>query len=1107
MNERNAICRAAWVLCLLVSMSIVPSLRCQEVTAAIGGLVTDPAGLPAVGASVTAVDQDRGAIWKTITNEAGRYDLPRLAVGTYAVSVQQPGFQRAERPGVQVVLNQTARLDFRLVVGSVTETVQVTSEVPLVQTESTDLGTLIDAQTNAQLPLATRNYVQLTLLTAGAVTPNPAGFKGGQTTYVSDRAYINGNREQANNFVLDGMDNNQISDNLVAYAPSVDAIQEFNEITQNAPAEFGRFMGGIVSVSIKSGSNRFHGGAFEFIRNDKLNANEWQNNLISAPRPLLRWNEFGASLGGPIRRNKLFFFMDYQGSRFDQPATTAGVTLLTGPERKGDFSQLLAQGSKSTQLYNPFSVNSTGQRAPFAGNIIPQSLLSPAAFNIANSPLNPSPFNANLTNNQFNTTRSYTNSDQGDAKVDWNPNEKDHIFGRYSQSFIDSPLTNSIPLIYSTFGRYPIHNGVLDYTRIVGPSLVNDLRVGVNYNVSNLGPNTSNLPNVPQQVGIPGVESAILPDMTFSGGFAGDLGSTGNIKLFADTIIQYGDTVIWNKGSHTVRIGFQGERIRLDNFYAGGNGYAGNFIFNGQFTTSSPAVKLGGGSGQPEADFMLGLPSSVAVGLQPVTLGQRANVFAAFVQDNWRLTPTFTLNLGLRYELNTPWVEVKDRQTNFGLFSGTIEVAGKSTDYNNNRALYNQYNGIYNFQPRIGFAWSPGGGHTAVRAAYTLSSFLEGTGNNLRLYVNPPLLTQKTVTYTNLALPTTTLDEGYVPIGSSSNPYVGTQLRVWDPNVRPSVSQQWNLSIQRQLGSSTSAQIAYVGQKNDHLMAAAAFYQSQLLPDGRVVPGPYLAGNPTLLQEIGSISGTQSNGNQSYHALQITMKRRLADGLEFQAAYTYSKCMTDSTGFYGEGAEASSQASYAQNIYNRRAEWGPCYYDLTHSLIAYESYDLPFGRGRRFGKNLDKALDAVVGQWQVNGIVSFHNGFPLTITGSDNSGTNARSARASCLEPATVFGDRDSRLGGYQWFDPSVYAPAAKGTFGSCGVGTVRGPGIASADLGLSKRFVMGEKGAMELRAEFINATNTPILNAPKVALGSTLGVLQSSQGARNIQLGLKYNF
>ncbi len=298
-------------------------------------------------------------------------------------------FNGAERANVQVVLNWNARLDFRLVVGSVTETVQVSSEVPLVQTDSTDLGTLIDAQTNAQLPLATRNYVQLTLLTAGAVTPNPAGFKGGQTTYVSDRPYINGNREQANNFVLDGMDNNQISDNLVAYAPSVDAIQEFNEITQNAPAEFGRFMGGIVSVSTKSGSNRFHGGAFEFIRNDKLNANEWQNNLTAAPRPILRWNEFGASLGGPIRRNKLFFFMDYQGSRFDQPATTAGVTLLTAPERHGDFSQLLAQGAKSTQLYNPFSVAAGGQRAPFAGNIIPQSLCRPGGLQERKFPVEP----------------------------------------------------------------------------------------------------------------------------------------------------------------------------------------------------------------------------------------------------------------------------------------------------------------------------------------------------------------------------------------------------------------------------------------------------------------------------------------------------------------------------------------------------------------------------------------------------------------------------------------------------------------------------------------------------------------------------------------------
>ena len=493
--------------------------------------------------------------------------------------------------------------------------------------------------------------------------------------------------------------------------------------------------------------------------------------------------------------------------------------------------------------------------------------------------------------------------------------------------------------------------------------------------------------------------------------------------------------------------------------------------------------------------------------MNPTTFGQRGNILGAFVQDDWRISPSLTLNLGLRYELHTPWVEVNNRQTNFGLLSGTIEIAGQSQDYNNNRALYNQYNGVYNWQPRIGLAWAPGSGRTVIRSAFTGSSFMEGTGNNLRLFINPPLLSQKTVSYASLAFPTTTLDQGYVPIGSTTNPYVGSQLRVWDPNVRPAVSFQWNLAIQRQLDSFTSLQAAYVGQKNDHLMSGAAYFQKVLLPNGAVAASPYLAGNPTLVQEIGNISGTASAGNQSYHALQVTMVRRLAQGLEFQVAYTYSKCMTDSTGFYGEGAQASNHSTYAQNFYNRAAEWGECYYDLTNNVIIHESYDLPFGHDRRFGKSMNKAVNAIAGDWQINGILSFHNGFPLTISGSDNSGTNARSARANCIGPATVFGEQNSPLGGYQWFDPSVYAPAAKATFGSCGVSTIRGPGLATADLGLSKRVAVREKQNLEFRAELINATNTPILNAPKTALGSTLGLVQSSQGARNIQLGLKFNF
>ncbi len=444
--------RLSLLLSVLALVVFLPaSLPAQEVTAAINGTVTDPSGASVANAKVTATDQDRGTVWPTTTNSSGFYNFPRLPIGNYQVKVESKGFQTQQQNGITLQLNQQARIDFQLKVGEMSETVTVSEAPPLLETQSTQLGTVIDARTNTQLPLATRNYVQLTLLSPGSVHPNPQNFANGQTTANSARPYINGNREQTNNFLLDGIDNNQVSDNEVGYAPQPDAIQEFNLISQNASAEFGNFMGGIVSVSIKSGSNQFHGDAYEFFRNDVLNANQWSSNFNGNKRQALRWNEFGGTLGGPIKKDKLFFFVDYQGERFDTPTQVGSYSVLTAAERQGDFSALLAQG---IHLKNPV----TG--AAYTNNIIPTSQLSPVALKIVNSQYYGQPINGNLVNNANNTVQTAINGDQGDARVDYAITEKDHLFGRYSQSMINNPTTNSQPLVYNSFSNAPVHNGV-----------------------------------------------------------------------------------------------------------------------------------------------------------------------------------------------------------------------------------------------------------------------------------------------------------------------------------------------------------------------------------------------------------------------------------------------------------------------------------------------------------------------------------------------------------------------------------------------------------------------------------------------------------------------
>jgi len=1094
----------------------------QQVTGAIQGQVVDPSGAPVVGATVTAKDVDRGTALTTQTNSEGLYILPRVPVGRHEVRAEAKGFTTAVQPQFTLELNQTAKVDFSMKIGQVTETVEVTSVAPLLQTETTMLGTVINSKTNEALPLATRNYVQLTLLAPGAVHPDPSTMTNSSATGGGGRPYINGNREQANNFLLDGLDNNQVSDNLVGYTPSVDAIEEFNMITNNASAEFGNFMGGIISTTIKSGTNSFHGDAFEFFRNDVLNANSWQNNFSGAPIGKVRWNMFGGTLGGPIKKDKLFFFVDYQGQRLNYPSSTNTISLMTPAERQGDFSALLA-ASNPIQLYNPHSIVPAGTgncpakatqgcRTAFPNNQIPLSMIDPVAANLFASGKYPVPTGSGLINNYLYTTSSHTYADQGDAKVDYIISERDRFWSRYSQAFTQAPGLNSFPLSPQNFADTPIYNGVANWTHTFSPTLVNEARIGANYvQLHNGAAFPDSAGNIAEDIGIAdgNARGPGLMSLGIGGGFASAIGDIGIEQMFADTVIQAQDGLIINKGKHTIHTGFEYMRERINTYYSGNNGKFGYMNYSGRFTAGPNALAAaGGGAGAGEADFFLGLPDSLGRGLVSGTWGQRATVLAAYVQDDYKITPSLTFNLGLRWEMHTPWVEVKDRQVNFAPISGAIQQAGASSCiYSNCRALYNSYNGILNFQPRLGFAYNPEafGRRFVIRGAYTLSSYLEGTGTNLRLPLNPPLNNEYNTTYSNSPLPGSTSEQG-LTIYNGANPYAGAIVRLWDANIKPAAVNQWNLSTQYQFANDLTLQVGYVGQRTTHLMVPMPYFQRILNPDGTTSPSPYLSGNPTLAV-IGQISGTETNGDQSYNALQAVLNKRLGNGLQGQVAYTYSKCLTNSSGYYGSwGGQVLPTSPYWQNLYDMKAEWGPCYYDVTHILTSYMVYELPFGRGKKHGHDMNKAADALLGGWQTSGIFTWHGGFPMTIAGSDTSGTNSRGARADCIAPVTYNGKQNYSGGGYLWFDPSSFASSQPGHFGTCGVGTVRGPGLVDLDLSVEKGFPITERVNLHFRTDFVNSLNHPILNVQygNSALGGALGVINTSQPGRTIQLALK---
>ena len=1086
----------------------------QQVNAAITGTITDPSGAPIAGAKVAAKDLDRGVVFPSETNALGVYNFPRLPIGRYEVRAESKGFQTSVQPTVTLDVDQTARVDFQMRIGNISETVEVSSAAPILETETTQLSTVIDSNTTENLPLGSRNYAQLTLLAPGAVTPAPNGFTNGITTGLgpggndASRPYINGNHEQANNFLLDGLDNNQVSDNLMGYTPNADAIAEFSMITQNASAEFGNFEGGIINTTLKSGTNRFHGDVFEFLRNDALNANSWENNWNDLPKGALRWNQFGGVIGGPIKKDKLFFFADYQGQRLDYPTSLGVTSVLTAAERNGDFSALLTAGTPY-QLTNPFANN-----APFPNNQIPLSMIDPVAKNLFASGYYPTPntagTNNGLQNNFLYGSNSAIDQDQGDIKIDYNLSDKDRISGRYSRLWANDPSANTFQLFSNLFTYDNAHSGVANWTHTFGANIVNELRLGVNYVLVNNGAEPkSGLGDLGTTLGIANsndVGPGLLA-LNFSNGYAAGIGNNivGSQQLFASTVIQADDTVVITKGQHTIHTGFQFFRERINVYYAGNNGNQGQIGFNGQY------------SGTGESDFFLGLPASYGGGsAQAGTWGQRSNILAGFVQDDYHVTRTLTLNLGVRYENHTPWVEVDNRQANFGLFSGTIYIAGQSCPFSNCRALYNSYNAGYDFQPRIGFAWSPKalGGKTVVRGAYTLSSYLEGTGTNLRLPMNPPVRQPNFGASYSIAgngpLPPTTTDQGLI-VPPAGNPFVGAELRLWDPNDKPAAVQQWSLTIQHQFSNSTTLQASYVGQHGTHLMEPELYSQLYLNSNGTTSPSPYIAGNPTLANEIGFIAGTSSAGTQEYNALQAVFQKRLSNGLQGQVAYTYSKCMTDNGGYYGSwGGQAWYGPTYWENLYDSKAEWGPCFFDQTQNLTTYALYELPYGKGRQFGKDSNPVLNAIAGDWNVSAILTFHTGFPMTpYTWDDTSGTglgNVFSMRADCVSPANILNTNYSG-GGIQWFNPNAFTTPANGTFGNCGNGVVRGPGEGNLDFSAQKDFPIGETKKLQFRGDFIDLTNHPIYNAPSLGLGGGLGVITGTQGPRNIQVALKFIF
>jgi Carboxypeptidase regulatory-like domain len=1070
---------------MLVIVTCIPALT-QTITGTITGIVTDPTGAVVAGAKVTATNVLTGVTTPTVTNPSGIYSLRFLQIGQYKITVESSSFAPQSTSAFSLEVDQEAKVNVALKVGGTNSNVVVTDTAPILNTENATTGDTITAAAATELPLQSRNFSTLTLLVAGAITPNPQALDNVGRSAYNGGFNVNGNREQSNNYTLDGADINEAIDNYIGYNPNVDALGEVRIITGNSTAEYGNANGGQVVMVTKSGTNRFHGNAFFFGENQNLNANTWAAKLTGAPRAPFNRAIFGGTLGGPIFKDKLFFFVDYQGAR-QHNSTIENRTVVSAADRT-----------------------------------LP-GITNPAAIYLfAHPELYPEPNTVTNTSVNFvGASGQSTVNNQGDFKIDWRATNRDTVSGRFSigrenDGFSKVALPTDIP----TNNNDPYTGFIVNWTHEISPSIVNEARAGYGrtryiQTPTDVSGNWGLTGNA--KLGIPGTQlvpgfSTLVIGNGANSGTVDDIGapqaqdgngSYGGIN--SDSIVNaytYGDNLTWQHGKQTLKFGVQVLRYQENRYYSGNDGSLGWFGFNGKVD-----------------DFLTDSVTSEGQGALTGRWGQRQYRPAVFAQDDIKLSSNLTINLGLRWEYDQPYIEVNNKQANINLTTGVITNAGVNGAP---RALYNAYHA--GFMPRLGFAWSPESFHDkfVLRGGYGITNFLEGTGANLRLTLNPPFFVDASCT-TGLACangaPFLSITNGfYRP--SDPSVYAGN-VRAWQPNLKPALIQQYNLTTEYQVDNFTSVTVAYLGQNGTHLVDPREGNQRPCL--GCPLPITTLSVLNPALSQIANISFTESEAVMNYSSLQVTGRRRLDHGLEFLANWTYSKGLSNNLGYYGaSGGAGDSQSAYWQDAYNGGADYGPTYFDATHNVSISGYYELPFGRGRQFGGGMNRIADEVVGGWKVGSIMSFHTGFPITVASNAfySTSVNARAARANHLRSLHVRGRTETN-----WFgtDPSAgtcasdtdngtcaYQEQSASSFGNASVGSERDPSYQQIDLALSKDFAITEGSHIEFRSDFLNAFNMVSLAPPSnnASPGNNFGQISNTVNEpRNIQLALKYVF
>jgi len=1075
--------RSAYPLVLLLGAAAFGQINTGELS----GSVRDPSGGLLPGATIVVEHVETGKKITAISNSAGEYLLPQLAVGVYSLTAGAANFKQSSVPRLEIHASDRLRRDFTLQLGDFNEVVTVEASSEGVPLGSAEIKDVIRRQQLVDLPLKGRQFLDLAMLSQGVVRP-PGGTRGDAMQQAGNLVNVLGQRSGHNLYLMDGVAITDEHFNNMVIAPSVDAIEEFNiEKTSYAP-EFGGKSGAVINVVSKSGSNNLHGSLFEFVRNDVFDAKNFFDSAAS-PIPPFRQNQFGGSLGGPVRKNRTFFFLSYEGQRI-RKSLTQTFSVPTAAMRAGDFSGLPA-------IYDPTG-GANGQRLPLVNNQIPVTRLdSVAGALLGRIPL---PNLSGVAQNLRATGNQRTNANQYSTRLDHQFSEKDTAYARVSlfdarqaDPFGSSVLQESLlPGFSRNLSTHAI-NGVAGWTHVFNASLMNEARFGfLTVAGGQTSPNAGN--NFAAQTGLQGVTTNPLdlgyPQVSFGGQFT-TMGDPALFTFRRNRDLELYDNVTWHTGRHTIKFG--GYAMHYNLRPVNPNGARGVFSFTPRWTSSAP----GSADGNAFADFLFGYPTTAQAGLGRAGMDATTSWGHFYLQDNWQITPNFKLDAGIRYEYNQNMTEADNRiaAIDTTVAGGRFVVAGSdlggvsatpvpfvtasAAGWNNSLLVSKPVR----LAPRGGFAWNlPGSLKTVIRAGFGIYANQAAYSIVTNLAQNLPFFVAKTVNSAVTLSPTFTTQNALTT--NTAGAIGGSNL---DHNFKIEYNEVWNFNLERELTSSTLLSLAYIGSHTVHADSATVLN----VP----LPGSGDIAARRSIPQLSQIGDIRWDGWASYHAFTLGGKRRFTKGLMFDANWTWSHSIDDAS----DPGATLNETNLPQNVHNLAGEKASSSFDHRHRVVVSFIYELPLT------SRPDGWMNTVLGQWQAGGNFTAQSGAPFTVNvASDQANIGAGPAQRPNISGNPNGGPRNPQ----QWFDTSVFSLPALYTFGNAPRNAVIGPGLQEFDLSLQKNFRVTETAKLQFRAEAYNLFNHANFNIPnRIAFTPNFGRISSAQDSRQLQLALKLVF